>query len=160
MKARLIKSEKNELLLLCTDGSAFSPGRAELGRLLSSFHAADEIRQFTGGKTPQFWNAEYPDMSLYPGTTLAYVTDTYELVISDFSPFKILLEANTLSAFNMITAQEYADMYGKSVEQIKVFCRKGRISGALKLGRDWLIPSDAPYPADNRIKAGKYLRKN
>lgn len=160
MKARLIKSEENDLLLLCTDGSVFGPGRAELGRLLSSFQVADEIRQFAGSKTQNCWNSEYPDMSLYPGTTLAYVTDTYELVIRDFSPFKILLEANTLNTFNMITAQEYADMYGKSVEQIKVFCRKGRLSGAVKLGRDWLIPSDAPYPADNRVKTGKYLRKN
>ena len=159
MKARLIRSKKNELLLLCMNGSIFSPGRAELGRLLSSFQVADEIRKVGGEKPEKFWNAEYPDMSSYPGTTLAYVTDAYELVISDFSPFKILFEANTLTAFNMIRAQEYADMYGKSVEQIKVFCRKGRISGAIKLGRDWLIPSDAPYPADNRVKSGRYLRK-
>ncbi|MBQ8248131.1 MAG: hypothetical protein IJZ42_13465 [Lachnospiraceae bacterium] len=159
MKARLIKLKNNELLLLCTDGSIFAPGRAELGRLLSSFQVADEIRQFGANKIKDVWNGEYPDMSLYPGTTLAYVTDSYELVISDFSPFKILFEANTLDAFNMITAQEYADMYGKSVEQIKVFCRKGRLSGAVKIGRDWLIPSDAPYPADNRVKSGRYLRK-
>ena len=160
MKARLIKSKNNELLLLCTDGTVFEPGRAELGRLLSSFQVADEIRQFGVGKSKEFWKGEYPDMSLYPGTTLAYVTDSYELVISEFSPFKILFEANTLSSFNMITAQEYADMYGKSVEQIKVFCRKNRLSGAMKIGRDWLIPSDTPYPADNRVKSGRYLRKS
>lgn len=160
MKARLIRSKDNEVLLLCANGSVFAPGRAELGRLLSSFQVADEIRQFGEEKLQEFWGTEYPDMASYPGTTLAYVTDAYELVISDFTPFKILFEAHELNSFNMITAQEYADMYGKSVEQIKVFCRKGRIAGAVKLGRDWVIPADAPYPADNRVKSGRYLRKS
>jgi hypothetical protein len=35
-----------------------------------------------------------------------------------------------------------------SVSQIwvRVLCRKGRIKGAIKVGRDWFVPNSAKYP--------------
>jgi hypothetical protein len=32
---------------------------------------------------------------------------------------------------------------------------RGTLPGAVKIGRDWLIPRDAPYQ-DGRVKTGQY----
>ena len=38
-------------------------------------------------------------------------------------------------------------------------CKNGRIQGAVKEKRTWLIPDDAEKPLDGRISTGKYSRK-
>lgn len=53
---------------------------------------------------------------------------------------------------NLLSAREYGDQYGRSVEQAKQYCQKGRVAGAVKFGRDWLIPRDAKLPEDRRGK--------
>lgn len=54
---------------------------------------------------------------------------------------------------NLMSAKEYGEQYGISVEQAKQYChQKGRIPGANKNGRDWLIPRDARLPDDLRGK--------
>lgn len=113
-----------------------------------------------GNPDAEKWNLEYPEMSAYPGETVAYVTDAFHLVIVDFSPFTVLFEASNTTLDDLLTVSEYAQLYNKSVEQVKVFCRHGRIPGAKKIGRDWVIPSDAPYPIDNRVASGRYVHKN
>ncbi len=41
--------------------------------------------------------------------------------------------------------------------RITRMCRDGRIPGATKEGKSWLIPADAEKPADKRIKTGAYM---
>ena len=53
---------------------------------------------------------------------------------------------------NLLSAREYGSQYGRSVEQAKQYCHKGRVAGAVKFGRDWLIPRDARLPEDLRGK--------
>lgn len=36
--------------------------------------------------------------------------------------------------------------------RIGVLCAKGRVEGAIKKGKTWLIPADATKPADARRK--------
>ena len=36
---------------------------------------------------------------------------------------------------------------------------KGKIPGAIKEGRKWLIPDDAVRPVDKRVSSGKYAKK-
>lgn len=62
---------------------------------------------------------------------------------------------------NMLTIAEYAARIGKAPRSVRQKCQLGTLPGAVKLGRDWLIPADAPY-TDNRITSGKYKswRKN
>lgn len=48
---------------------------------------------------------------------------------------------------NLTTTKNYALQYGKSQEQIKQYLhQKDRIAGALKVGRDWVIPQDTKFP--------------
>lgn len=56
---------------------------------------------------------------------------------------------------NLIPIAEYASMIGKSPVSVRQKCQRGMLSGAIKIGRDWLIPADAPY-TDKRITSGKY----
>ncbi len=47
---------------------------------------------------------------------------------------------------------------GLSKRRVIVLCQEGRVAGAQKAGRNWIIPEDAEKPADARIKAGKYVK--
>lgn len=55
-----------------------------------------------------------------------------------------------------ITVKEYAVKHGVAERTVRQKLQGNKIPGAQKLGRDWLIPADAPYPEDSRIKSGKY----
>ena len=56
---------------------------------------------------------------------------------------------------NMITLTEYCSRTGRNRMVVAQKCSRGTMPGAVKMGRDWFIPADAPYP-DGRVKSGKY----
>lgn len=51
---------------------------------------------------------------------------------------------------NLVSAEAYGKLHKKSREQINQYCMKGRIPGAFRVGRDWVIPRDARFPEDHR----------
>lgn len=55
----------------------------------------------------------------------------------------------------MITAQETAEKWGVSLRCVQSLCQKGRIEGAVRFGRDWMIPENAERPVDGRTRAAK-----
>lgn len=57
---------------------------------------------------------------------------------------------------DLIPLPEYAVKIGKSPVTVRQKCQRGSIPGAVKVGRDWLIPADAPY-TDSRITSGQYV---
>lgn len=155
LKARLIKDENNTIVLLLASGVLIkSPSVSELGLILFNFKSLED---FGLEKSSETWKNEYPAITAVPGQNLAYVTDSLQLVVEDITPFLAVFEQvkATVPIESVLTANEYAEKHNKSVEQIKVFCRNGRIWGATKIGRDWVIPEDAPYPADSRLSIGK-----
>ena len=54
-----------------------------------------------------------------------------------------------------MTALEAAEKWGVSLRYVQALCQKEKIPGAIRMGRDWMIPSDATRPVDGRTKAGK-----
>lgn len=54
-----------------------------------------------------------------------------------------------------IKIDEAAKKWGISVRRVQTLCRDGRIEGAVRFGRDWMIPRHAERPADGRTKAGR-----
>ena len=56
----------------------------------------------------------------------------------------------------LIPIAEYAEKHGITANAVRRKCLRGNLPGAMKIGRDWLIDKDAPYP-DKRIKTGKYI---
>lgn len=59
-----------------------------------------------------------------------------------------------------LTALETAQKWGVSLRYVQALCQKGKIDGAYRMGRDWLIPEDAKRPADGRKKAQKEIKND
>lgn len=51
-----------------------------------------------------------------------------------------------------ITAKEASRQWDLTVRRVQDLCRSGQISGAVRWGRDWMIPKDAHKPGDRRRK--------
>lgn len=49
-----------------------------------------------------------------------------------------------------MTLKEAAEKWKISPRQINYYCSDGRIPGAEKIGRVWLIPKEAEKPKDKR----------
>lgn len=49
-----------------------------------------------------------------------------------------------------------ADKWGLTPRSVRAMCANNKIKGAEKIGRDWVIPSGAERPIDNRITTGEY----
>ena len=59
---------------------------------------------------------------------------------------------------DMMNAREAAFLWGMSDRRVAVLCKSGRIEGAIKQGRNWLIPANTPKPEDRRVKTGAYQK--
>ncbi len=45
-----------------------------------------------------------------------------------------------------ITVKQAAEKWGISDRRVRILCSEGKISGATREGRSWMIPSDAKKP--------------
>ena len=57
-----------------------------------------------------------------------------------------------------ISIDEAAKKWGLSKRFVQLLCSNGRIEGATRLGRAWMIPHDAKKPIDGRTKAARSKR--
>ena len=151
MKGRLIKDKQNEIFLLCPNGVKTPASKSVLESLLYDFKNIALI-EWTGDET---WKSDFtPSMELYPGDTLAFVTDEGLLIVTNPEAFSLLAEVartkHTIQIDKYLSITDYAKKHNKSREIIKVYCRDNRIPGARKINDNWMIPEDAPYPVDAR----------
>ena len=49
-----------------------------------------------------------------------------------------------------LTVQQFAARHGVHSVTVRLWCASGLVPGAQKLGRDWIIPSNAARPVDGR----------
>ena len=49
-----------------------------------------------------------------------------------------------------LTTAEFAKKWGISQRRVGIYCREGRLEGAMIKGKTWLIPADAKKPDDPR----------
>ena len=64
-----------------------------------------------------------------------------------------------MASNDFMPVSKVAEKWGISERRIQVLCGEGRIDGAFRIGKAWIIPSDAKKPADARIKSGQYIKK-
>ena len=51
--------------------------------------------------------------------------------------------------------EDMAKLWGISPRRLQTLCAQGRIEGATRFGRAWMIPTQTPRPVDGRSKAGR-----
>jgi len=56
-----------------------------------------------------------------------------------------------------ITAAQAAENWNLTVRRVQDMCRSHQIHGAVRWGRDWMIPADADRPADRRRKQAEQI---
>lgn len=58
---------------------------------------------------------------------------------------------------NFLTVKQFSEIWKISERRIVKLCTEGRILGAVKNGKSWLIPEDTIKPADKRNNISKYI---
>ena len=58
-----------------------------------------------------------------------------------------------------LTPEEAGSQWGIKARRVQAMCSNGKIPGAVRKGRIWLIPKSTPKPVDGRTKAGKQICK-
>ena len=58
----------------------------------------------------------------------------------------------------MIPVREAAKRWNITERRVSTLCKNGKIDGAEKQGKRWMIPKDAQKPADQRIRTGVYRK--
>ena len=66
-----------------------------------------------------------------------------------------LYDMDEVLIMEYLTTVEMSEKWNITSRRIGVFCAEGRVEGAIKKGKTWLIPSDAVKPADGRYKSNK-----
>lgn len=56
----------------------------------------------------------------------------------------------------LISLAEYAAKHGRDPSTVRQMALRGSFETAKKIGRNWVIDSDEPYP-DNRVRSGQYV---
>ena len=56
------------------------------------------------------------------------------------------------------TVAETARRWGISERRVRLLCAQGRVPGAIREGRSWLIPAEAVKPLDARRRRGEDRR--
>ncbi|MBR2883727.1 MAG: AAA family ATPase [Clostridia bacterium] len=58
----------------------------------------------------------------------------------------------------IMTVKEAAALWNLTERRVSSLCKDGKIEGAVKKGRSWVIPANSEKPTDNRIKSGIYIK--
>ena len=56
-----------------------------------------------------------------------------------------------------VKSRDIAEAWGVSPRAVQIWCQEGKIGGAQRFGRVWMVPEDATRPIDRRTKEGRVL---
>ena len=60
----------------------------------------------------------------------------------------------------LMTTRNASEIWGITPRRVQILCDKGKVQGAFRMGRTWIIPKDTPRPIDGRTKQAKEQAKN
>jgi hypothetical protein len=55
----------------------------------------------------------------------------------------------------LMTTRDASEIWGITPRRVQILCDKGKVQGAFRMGRTWIIPKSTPRPIDGRTKAAK-----
>lgn len=56
-----------------------------------------------------------------------------------------------------LSVKIFAEKWQLKPRRVREMCAEGKLSGAVKNGRDWSIPEDTERPIDGRVTSGAYV---
>ena len=59
----------------------------------------------------------------------------------------------------LLTVKKISELWNMEERKITALCREGRITGAIKQGKSWMIPAKTKKPEDKRVKSGRYKKE-
>ena len=142
MKARVVTKEDN-ILILHYDGTMSISTSSLLKQFLFDFSNYSSLSGEDGK-----WTDITFDMSEFPGTTMAFVSDSGQLVVNTPDIFNIAFMDTSSGTFGFLTVEEYAKKHNRSKQLIRAYAMDGRIPGVTYFGHILAIPADAPYPIE------------
>jgi len=55
----------------------------------------------------------------------------------------------------LMTTRTASELWGITPRRVQILCDKGKVQGAFRMGRTWIIPKETLKPIDGRTKAAK-----
>ena len=55
----------------------------------------------------------------------------------------------------LMTTMDAAELWGITPRRVQILCDKGKVNGAFRMGKTWIIPKSTSRPIDGRTKAAK-----
>lgn len=92
------------------------------------------------------------NFDILPKNIDIFLLDGYNIIV------KKVRRNRTMS--NTMSVKEAATLWKLTDRRVSSLCKEGKIKGAKKDGRSWIIPADAERPIDNRVKSGTYKKTN
>ena len=59
----------------------------------------------------------------------------------------------------LLNVKKISELWNMEERKITALCREGRINGAIKQGKSWMIPAKTKKPEDKRVKSGRYKKE-
>ena len=85
-------------------------------------------------------------------------TREYNVIWCNTSKSHIKSKYYSEADMDYLSIRETSEKWGIGARRITVLCSAGRIPGAERIGKIWVIPKDAEKPKDARIKSGRYIK--
>jgi hypothetical protein len=59
----------------------------------------------------------------------------------------------------LMTTKEASEIWGITQRRVQTLCDKGKVEGAVRVGKTWIIPRGTPKPIDGRTKVARQRAK-
>jgi len=57
----------------------------------------------------------------------------------------------------LMTTKEASDIWGITPRRVQILCDNGKVQGAFRMGRTWIIPKGISKPIDGRTKQARMV---
>ena len=80
------------------------------------------------------------------------------LDIVPMNEYNMCIVSVEVLAMEFLTTKQASELWGISQRRVAILCEEGRIDGAVKAGRTWLMPISSEKPTDARIKSERSMK--
>lgn len=126
--------------------------REETVRYLRMWKDYCEVGLYGFALPPVVYGILKQDAANHKRTVSDELVDILEAVYAE-ELHPAVAEKRKIRKSNLLTAENYAELHGRSVEQAKQYLHQNDRLVGRKIGRDWVVIEDTPWPQDRRERA-------